>query len=720
MDTTANQHCDSFRKSVPEPAAQNDESFGQSDCCPAGLASSVLVENAFRLMTDAPLDMPARQDAIMGLAASLKALEPELPDVALLCSEISELVSSANTSAADSAVVASLSRRKGRFLIYALAREIGSAVKNKRVLDIDLLKIVGIHCIRHLLTGDQPSALSIANLRHGLLFSDSKKSQSWSRSARARAMNKARQGLTEALENNQKCAAEYGLSATLTRPEQSLSPIEEFNRSFRRRVENLIDFATLDAVAAAGGYDTLSKAGLLFAGQQILNKVLAGDRGAVVVGLEILTHLPSDCVLQIPIQRGELPPEGALAWLDLDRGYYCQVLYRVLERGAKVDSGKEHLYEETTQVVSVKLSPPFHQSLIEMDHLSDGAAANVKGLAGPSGHHPRSAVVEGAGYRITARRMQESVPTLLLQEGCQRWPVALATNSHFLVTRGRRAYGACRSESICEVTKRGYDLLGWPKPTGPFKSDLVGTPTVPKDESVTQGLNFLCARADQWSVKLDSYASVCMALSAHAEWLAMLEALAFALRRWNVYQIRLKQITNVELVSFNDKDIHEHQGPGVPAVSIMRDAAKAWITLCRDTSKLLSVFADPESAALSHRLENYLADETSDIGIVTVDALGNLKPVGQRTWCEALPDNIRLKPNFARQYWPMKLMDMGVEQSVIDLLMRHQLDSLPPGTTRSLKILNRSMETLKSAMEDVVADLKLCVPSKLQGSHHGR
>jgi hypothetical protein len=69
------------------------------------------------------------------LAASLKAIEPELPDVALLCSEISELVSSANTSAADSAVVASLSRRKGRFLIYALAREIGSAVKNKRVLD---------------------------------------------------------------------------------------------------------------------------------------------------------------------------------------------------------------------------------------------------------------------------------------------------------------------------------------------------------------------------------------------------------------------------------------------------------------------------------------------------------------------------------------------------------------------------------------------------------
>jgi len=135
---------------------------------------------------------------------------------------------------------------------------------------------------------------------------------------------------------------------------------------------------------------------------------------------------------------------------------------------------------------------------------------------------------------------------------------------------------------------------------------------------------------------------------------------------------------------------------------------------------LLRAFAESESRDLADRLEKYLADDDADIEIVTVDALGNLQAVGHKTWRDVLPENIRLMPNFARQYWPLKLMDLGVEQSVIDLLMRHQLDSLPPGTTGSLKTLNRSMTTLSAAMETVISSLKLCVPSKLQGSHHGR
>ena len=87
----------------------------------------------------------------------------------------------------------------------------------------------------------------------------------------------------------------------------------------------------MDAIAAAGGYDTLSSSGLLYAGQQVLNMALTGDCGAVVVGLEVISHLTSDGVLQIPIKRGENPPPGSLAWLDLESGIYSQVLFRIRE-----------------------------------------------------------------------------------------------------------------------------------------------------------------------------------------------------------------------------------------------------------------------------------------------------------------------------------------------------------------------------------------------------
>jgi hypothetical protein len=97
-----------------------------------------------------------------------------------------------------------------------------------------------------------------------------------------------------------------------------------------------------------------------------------------------------------------------------------------------------------------------------------------------------------------------------------------------------------------------------------------------------------------------------------------------------------------------------------------------------------------------------------------------LKPVGYKTWHDSLPQNIRLKPNFSRQFWPLKLMDRGVDQVVMDLLMRHQLDSLPPGTSRSLKSMARSIDVLRTAMEVVMASLNLRVPLFLQGDQDGQ
>lgn len=708
------------QETVPVHAARNDEVFCQSEGCSAALESVAQVEGVIRQMTDAPLDLPAREDATIGIVAALTALEVELPSVALLRVKISETVAPESASVGNAAVVVSLSRRKGRFLIYALVREIGSAIKNGRALDNDLLRIVGTICIRHLLNGYQPSPGSIAHVRAGLLYPTANVAQTWSMTSRARAANKARQGLLDALESNSKGAEEFGLSGTPIRPQKAASPVDVFNLAFRRRVENLIDFATLDAVTGAGGYDTLSKAGFLYAGRQILDKAISGDCGAVVVGLEVVTHLPSECVLLLPLQRGETAPAGALAWLDLQDGTYKHVLYRLHEHGAKPEIGKEALHEETTQIVSIYLSPPFHRLLLEMDQGTGRKATNVNGLTGPAGHHPRAAVVEGAGYRITARRMQESVPTLLLQEGCHRWPVALATNSHFLVTRGRRAYGACRSDSIHKVVDRAYELLGWPTPTGPKKSDLVGTPTVPKGEAISRGLNFLSNRADSTDPTMDSFESVCAVLRVHAEWLAMLEALAFALRRWVIYQLKVRQIIAGDVVKFNDKDIHPHQGPGIPAMRILRESVSGWMTLCQEAVGLLRGLADPESSKLAERLEQCLLDDGSDLGILTVDALGNLKPVGYRTWSEALPDNIRLRPNFARQYWPLKLMDCEVEQLVIDLLMRHQLDRIPPGSSCSLKTLNRSMAILGTAMERVLSSLKLSTPRMLKRDRNGQ
>jgi hypothetical protein len=682
--------------------------------CPGGSGFDQQIWDAVRLMLDGPVDLPARRDAIVGLTAALVALQIEVPSVTALLVQIQGQIFPLYESGTDDATVLSLSRRKGKHLLYALAREIGAAIGNERELDDDLLRLFGFHCIRRLLTDYLPSSGSIAKLRTSLLFPGDRKALCWSRSARARAINMARRGLSEALATNPRAAEEFGLSVRPLNFEKPKTAIEQFNAAFRRRVENLIDFATLDAVAASGGYDTLCAAGLLHAGQQVLNMALSGDRGMLVVALEVVSHLPSEGVLLIPAIRDGIPPKDALAWLDLTEGTYSQILYRILERGAKVAAGREHLYEKTTQIVTIHLSPPFHQLLRDLDDESGRTAVNVEGLTGPVAHCARSAIVEGGGYRITARRMQESVPTLLLQEGFHRWPVALATNSHFLVTRGRRAYGACRLVEINKVTARSCELLGWPKPAFSASAVLVGARTVPTDQSISQGLNFLCDRANAFQ-EMDSYESVCESLNALAEWLAMLEALVFALRQWLIYEIDTKEIRREDLVKFNDKDVHEYEGPGIPVVRLVSDAIACWHSLCLESIVLLREFSDSRSADLAIRIEAHIIGDDFNAWIFTINPIGNITPIGYKTWYDALPSNLRLQPNFSRQYWPLKLMDRKVKQSLMDLLMRHQLDSIPPGTSRSLAIQNRSMTILRTAMEATIDSLNLRIPKKLLG-----
>jgi hypothetical protein len=193
----------------------------------------------------------------------------------------------------------------------------------------------------------------------------------------------------------------------------------------------------------------------------------------------------------------------------------------------------------------------------------------------------------------------------------------------------------------------------------------------------------------------------------------MLEALTLALRQWLVYQIGCKEIVRGELVRFVDKAVHEHQGPGVPVVKILCDSVKAWMSLCRESVVSLRLLADADSVLLADRIESRMSGDALHLGIFTIDAVGSLQPVGFRAWYEVLPDNIRLQPNFSRQYWPLKLMDQDVEQLVMDYLMRHQFDSIPSGTSRSWKTLNRSMARLVAAMEIVLSGLNLRVPNML-------
>ena len=673
------------------------------------------IEAAVRLMSDAPLDLPNRTEVLTALAAAVRTLQHEIDGASALATRIESQIATEHVKSAEGATLLSMSRRKGKHLIYALLREVGLALIAGRSLDPQLLKTLGGWVVHRLLDDYHPSSHTISNLRKALLHPSEKSNGGWSTKAQARCLISTLRGLQDALSKNKVVAQGYGLIASKVTIRTQKTSVEIFNHKYRRRIEDLIEFSTVDAIAAAGGHDTLASGALQAAGAELFQMSLHSDLTALLVCLEIITHLPSETALCIPIQCGDSPPAGALAWFDLDAGNYCQLLYHLLEKGAQPQAGTEHLYESASQVVTIPLPPSILRVLQQLKTQAKVEVNNLRDLLGPAGHHPRSAVVGNGGYRVTSRRLQESVPALLLQRGEHRWAVALATSSHFLITRGRRAYGCGRATRVQQVMNTAYRLLGWAPAILIVSDELVGSRVTPTSLAVKEALNYLGERANR-EVCTGSRDQIIRCINARAEWYSMLLALGLSLRKWVQYRIRADELIAGREVHFDDKNVHNVKSLGVPVSGIVSEATRGWVSVCQAALAQLRVLADDKSLALAELIEGQIANLSSTDCIFTIDAIGRCTPVGHGTWRQALPQNMRLLENFARHFWPLQLMDRGLEQVAIDLLMRHAFDGLPEGSIFNTKVPVLVKRRLRAAMEGVIADLGLVIPQLMKGA----
>jgi len=703
----------SSRRPGGNGAAAPWDQYRTGEPLPPGLRDRSAVVEACRRMLNGPEDLPVARLAFGALALSLVHLDKDLRGAGLIAASVGDALDDARAREAGGATILALSRRNQRHLLYALAIQVGHSVRADASLDPVALEILAAWCLRRHFDAWMPTPAAIAKVGAALVRPTSDQARAWSPKTRARTLTLALHNLDKAVEAHTSAAVAMGLMVKAPRVVQALSTIEEFGVRFRRRCENLRDFATLDAAAGAGGYDTLSAHGLLAAGRSLMDRVRAGDKAAALVCLEVITHLPSETLLRLPLQIDELPPERALAWLDLRAGAYCHVIYRMVDRDARPGPGTEHLYEVTTQVVTVHLSPPLLAMLAnEMDG-SDWTATSLGMLLGEVGHYPREAIVRQGAYRCTARRMQESVPALLLQAAHHRWPVALAFNCHFLVARGKYAYGVCRTSAIDAVVDAGYRLLDWPPAQPASTHGLVGSFTTPKASTVTAAFNAVAAQADASVALASDFLGTVAMLNRHAEWVALLLALALALRKWVHYALHADELRAGHALHFDDKAVHQHRGPPVPVARLLQRALQGWSSLCESTVATLRALGERRSLDLADRIEERLKDLSSTEAVFMVDAADRLEPVGHHAWIEAVPQHIALRPGFGRQFWPLHLMDRRIEQLVIDILMRHQLDGLHPGSSNSMLELAEATQRLRDAMDDVLHSLGLHMPAAL-------
>lgn len=695
--------------------AVNEDFFTDCATLPKTLADLARFAQTCAQALDAPSDLPCAARALDGMALAVTALADRHAVPRLLTEKIREARALIERKESPGAALVAFSRRKATCLLYALAIEVADRVTLNKSVDQTVLSTLGSWLVRRLIDKWMPSSTAIATIRSALIRPDGSQAIGWQVRARERAFNRAVRGLQKSISDNLDSARALGLAIQIVRTERPTDPMSIFNRAFRRRINNLNDYSTRNAITAAGGYGTLSKNSLYCAGSELLDRVNAGDLLGVLISLEIVSHLPAATVLMVPLQVGDIPIENALAWFDFRRGTFNYRLFHLDERGARPAKGCESCYEKTSQVVTIFL-PPFLISILlaRMEQMG-GRGSTLGDLLGSVMHQPRSSINGSAGYRTTVRRLQESLPALLIQQGHHRWPVALATNSQFLVSRGRPAYSACRASRVAETVNASYRLLGWPVVPEDNSEVLIGSFVTPRTESIVDVLNSLAGRADRIADPLvQPRESLICILNAHAAWTSCLLAFGLALRKSVCYALSQAEMRSGGAVHVDDKRVHKVGGPPVPIPDLLHRIVLNWFSLCHRVASQLCELGDPVSVDLALHVERQLSNDQSFEPIFTVSAAGKLVGTGSETWHAMLPVNLKLQANFGRHFWPFKLMDEGIEQLATDTLMRHQLDGMRPTSSHSTKSRESTERRLRSAMNVILESMAIRVPRELQ------
>lgn len=276
-----------------------------------------ILSNAWRAASDPPPGLPGLDRAELGKLTAVRALVQTGSVPQSLVDNIIRVKEEHPSIEAPGTTVVPMARLTGAHLLHALAIEIGARAELGKPLDLDLLSIYAAWLVRRMLEPAwMPPGQTIARLRAALIRPDGRTATGWKEKGRRRAVGNACHALQKAISAS-RLAAAVGLAVTPGRKPLATDPVSVSTRSFRRRVNNLKDFASKNNVAGATGYGTLSRNGLRHEGGRLLDRVKTGDAIAAHISLQVVTHLPSETMQKAVVINGGSPLPGADAWLDI-------------------------------------------------------------------------------------------------------------------------------------------------------------------------------------------------------------------------------------------------------------------------------------------------------------------------------------------------------------------------------------------------------------------
>lgn len=644
--------------------------------------------------TGAPADRPHWGSALRSTLHALQGLAGLFPALSALLTHVHEQVSLEGR-----AEVSHRNPLQGRMeghLLYSTLLKLDALTVISQEHWKPVMTTLGAWLLRRYLNGAEPRPSSLRNLVLAL------SGRGMQAEALARMQARGLNSLREAIAEVPAKAALLGLCEPPVKNTPIGEPSARFRIGFQRHFSQLIKYAGERSVQGTQGHGALSSSGLRQVGVRLRSGVEAGEDLAMAQCLQARTWLTPELLKALPLVDGAVP-EGLAAWINLKTGMYCYQLDLIVELREDVNEATRDCYMPASKIVMVPLPPFCLRALRERNKLQRNlnSLLTVGDLIQVDDTSPRSSILESEGYRITMRRLQESIAPVALEAGHRRWPVALATGAFWLVSRGRRAYSVCSSDRIWSAVQEIHKALGWD----------TGRPQLEAPPAVFVG-SAVCPRSDAMARVLAFLESQCAAhrQQPNHEWLNWIAAktsfitcLALALRSSVKYPLDWLALASRDEICFTDKHVHEQDSDPLPVVSCLTHTMQEW-------NAAVPLVLAHESHSVQGQNRHWVEQVSAmskegkyPVGEVLFSAVW--QPASTDTWRLRLPPSLRLVPNFGRHFWPWALEEHGLHQKLVDLLMRHQTTYLPQSGADVYMSPARQRAKLRQVMEKVLVDI---------------
>lgn len=442
------------------------------------------------------------------------------------------------------------------------------------------------------------------------------------------------------------------------------------------------------------------------AAAEIRDRIEHGDPAGVIEAISVLTQLPPDLALSLPLVFDSAPLQ--FLGVDIEQGALLLDLQCVFPGRGRPSAATAGLFEIADDLLTVPL-PHFLATDLRKRMKQFPGAILLGDLVNWVAHNSRASLLENEHCKLVASlaRAGKSTGAIAIQAGIERLAASCITWDFSLVGNARMYYSRLSGRDLHEATQTLFDSMGWGKPAMESSQlPSVGSRCVLTTDGARALFGYLAESTQEAWPGRRAKTSTLLAHHAHfTRYTVALVSFCAGLRPLHTYRLPAQELmTGEHNLLTHDKQGHD-QMMAQPALlnTVVCEQIRQYIGHCKTLHGRLTTLADPEGLIFADALQLALQGQGSLFLLQSAHSAP--KAVGSPEIWGSLPVEWRVPGNVGRHFWQNTLRAHGVSSAGINRFMRHRVLGLENDTSSQVAAPQASLDRLNKVQIEVLRSL---------------